>query len=318
MTQSPHITDLLSSEQPYLTDGGFETTLVFYEGFDLPEFAAFTIMDTDEGRDATERYFTRYVELAKSRGRGYVLDTNTWRAGIAWAEPLGLSKEEILEANRQSCIWARGFRAKWESRALPIVINGVVGPAGDAYIADTDMSVGRAADIHLPQISRLAESGADMVSAITLTNSAEATGIVRAARRVGIPVVISFTLETDGYLPTGQSLGEAIAEVDAATDGYALYFMINCAHPDHFAETVNGSKDWLQRIGGVRANASRMSHAELDESEVLDDGDPAEFGQLHKALVAQLPNLKVLGGCCGTDHRHVAFVADHTSHSHAA
>lgn len=309
MVKTQRLTDFLNSSVPYLTDGGFETSMLFYEGFDLPEFAAFPIMDEPEGPDAVERYFTGFLEIAKAHGRGFVLDTNTWRAGLAWAEALGLSRQEMLDVNHRSVAWARRLRAKWETRALPIVIDGVVGPAGDAYLADTSMTPLVAEDIHFPQVHALAEAGADLVSAITLTNSAEGIGIVKAAARAEIPVVISFTLETDGHLPTGQALPDAIAEVDAATGAQAIYFMINCAHPDHFSDKLGGNSEWLERIGGVRANASRMSHAELDECEELDDGDPEEFGELHQDLLARLPNLRVFGGCCGTDRRHVGCVS---------
>ena len=162
----------------------------------------------------------------------------------------------------------------------------------------------------------MAEAGVDLVSAVTMTHTGEAIGIARAAVAAELPVVISFTVETDGRLPDGQTLCGAIAEVDAATDGAPLYFMVNCAHPDHFSSTLRG--DWVGRIGGVRANASRMSHAELDAAEVLDEGDPEEFGALHAAFATLLPNLRVVGGCCGTDHRHVRCAAQHLSADLAA
>ncbi|GFE66923.1 homocysteine S-methyltransferase family protein [Litoreibacter roseus] len=318
MTLTPRLNALIRSEQPYLTDGGFETSMLFHEGFDLPHFAAFTIMGKAAGLAAMDRYFTRFVEIAAKHKRGYVLDTNTWRAGAAWAPALGLSTTEMKSVNADAVSWARSFRLRWESRTLPIVINGIVGPAGDGYIATDALSAGAAQDTHAPQIHALAGAGVDMISALTITNAPEAVGIVRAAAAAHIPVVISFTLETDGRLPSGQTLADAIMEVDEATRKGPLYYMINCAHPDHFSDVVSEDAAWLARIGGVRANASRLSHAELDACETLDDGNPEEFGHQHAELARLLPSLKVVGGCCGTDHRHVGCVADHLNAPKAA
>jgi len=163
--------------------------------------------------------------------------------------------------------------------------------------------------IHAPQVRALGKAGVDMITAMTLTNSNEAVGIVRAAAEIDMPVAIAFTLETDGRLPSGQSLANAIATVDQATSARAAYFMINCAHPDHFASIFRNGGAWIERIGGLRTNASRMSHAELDEAEALDSGDPVELGHLHHDLLRYLPNIHLVGGCCGTDHRHVGCLA---------
>jgi homocysteine S-methyltransferase len=133
-------------------------------------------------------------------------------------------------------------------------------------------------------------------------------GFVRAARAAGLPSVVSFTVETDGRLPTGQPLGEAIRAVDDATDGAAAYFMVNCAHPDHFFHVLD-DETWTRRIHGIRCNASRQSHAELDACEVLDDGDPAEFGGQHRAIKDRMPWINIFGGCCGSDLRHVTQIA---------
>jgi S-methylmethionine-dependent homocysteine/selenocysteine methylase len=144
-----------------------------------------------------------------------------------------------------------------------------------------------------------------MVCAITLTYAEEAIGIVKTAGKHGIPVAIGFTTETDGRLPSGQALHDAIEEVDAATNSAAAYFMVNCAHTEHFDDALQAGERWTARVRGIRANASRLSHAELDEAEELDDGDPSEFGRLYRRLRKRLPHLSVFGGCCGTDHRHI-------------
>jgi homocysteine S-methyltransferase len=172
------------------------------------------------------------------------------------------------------------------------------------------MSVEDAALYHATQIGTFASTSVDLVTALTMTYVAEAIGIVRAARQSGLPVVIGFTVETDGRLPSGQPLRQAIEQVDAETDGATAYFMINCAHPSHFYDVLEPGAAWTDRVRGLRANASRMSHAELDEAEELDAGDPEELANEYVALRERLPQLTVLGGCCGTDHRHVEAISE--------
>lgn len=299
----------LDDRRLYLADGGLETTLVFHEGIELPHFAACAIVEDDNARQVMHRYFGRFLAIAERRGTGFVLDTVTWRGGVHWGAALARSAEEMLRLNRVSAEFAKEIRDRWSGRVDSILINGVVGPAGDGYAPDNLLDADTAEAAHAPQIAALAESGIDLVSAITMTHAGEAAGIVRAAVAKGLPVVVSFTVETDGRLPEGQALGDAISEVDEITGEAPLYYMVNCAHPDHFAGKLEGT--WTRRVGGVRANASRLSHAELDASETLDDGDPDEFGALHATFAARLPNLRMVGGCCGTDHRHVGCVAGH-------
>jgi homocysteine S-methyltransferase len=293
----------------FLTDGGLETTLIFREGYDLPCFAAFTLLEDETGRDALRAYFAPYLDIASERGAGFVLDTATWRASGDWGAALGYSGDQLADANRRAVALAQELRAARDTERTPILVNGVVGPRGDGYRVDTQMSAEDAQGYHAAQIGAFAEAGVDMVTAVTMTYADEAIGIARAAQAVGLPVVISFTVETDGRLPSGQALGEAIEQVDAATGRAPSYFMINCAHPTHFASVLANAGDWARRIGGLRANASTLSHAELDEAEELDDGDPVDLGARYRELRPWLPAIAVLGGCCGTDHRHIAEVA---------
>ena len=280
-----------------ITDGGMETTLIFHEGLDLPHFASFVLIEDEAGREALRTYYRRYIDIARSRGVEIILDTPTWRANRDWGERLGYSPEELADVNR------RAVGLLEELRSPEVVISGCVGPRGDGYEVGTAMSAEEAENYHAPQINTFAATSVDLVSALTLTYADEAIGIVRAARAADVPVVISFTVETDGRLPSGQALGDAIEQADAETDRAASFFMVNCAHPTHFAETLRG--DWLERLRGVRANASKKSHAELDEAEELDEGDPAELAAAYVDLRSRLPELNVVGGCCGTDHRHV-------------
>ena len=312
------VENLNNTERFYLSDGGLETYMIFEKGFDLPCFSAAVLLDTAEGRQAMTDYFERYIAMARETRRGFVIDAPTWRAGAAWSEPLGLSLIDTIAINRRAVNFVSDIRTRHESPDLPILVNGLVGPAGDAYAPGTMLTMQDAILTHAPQIHALGRAGVDMISAMTLTHAGEAAGIAAAARDIDVPVAIAFTLETDGRLPSGQPLSEAILEVDDATDGAPLYYMINCAHPDHFRHVLAASEPWIARIGGLRANASRMSHAELDEAEALDDGDPAELGRLSTALLELLPNIRVVGGCCGTDHRHVGCIALHDQDRAAA
>jgi len=294
-----------------LTDGGLETTLVFHEGVELPYFAAFDLLKDDVGFERLRSYFRCYAEIARDQGMGLVLESPTWRANRDWAEKLGYDAVQLADANRKAIGLMLEIRAEYETPDSPMPISGNIGPRGDGYRAEARMTVQQARDYHRAQIDTFAQTDADMVAAFTMTYPEEAIGIVLAARDANIPVVISFTLETDGRLPSGDTLQHAIERTDAETGGYAAYFMINCAHPTHFERELKNGGAWTQRIRGLRANASKRSHAELDESTDLDAGNPVELGHEYHTLHALLPTLCVVGGCCGTDHRHVAAIGNH-------
>ncbi|MFM1815276.1 MAG: hypothetical protein RLZ98_1971 [Pseudomonadota bacterium] len=312
------VEQLLKTDRPFLTDGGLETWLFFQRGFQAPEFAAIVLLDDELARQAMRHYFDGFLALAESSMTGFVLDTNTWRGCSHWGPKLNRSKADMLRLSRDAVAFAREIRDAWRTRVSPIIINGVIGPAGDGYAPGRVPDPTEARETHRPQIETLAQAGVDMISAITMTNSGEAIGIAEVAAEVQLPAVISFTVETDGRLPIGQPLGDAIQLVDAVTNGWPCYYMVNCAHPDHFRKIFASGQDWISRIGGIRANASRLSHAELDIAEKLDEGNPVEFGQLYADLVDLLPNLRVVGGCCGTDHRHVRSVSQNLHVQNAA
>ena len=309
MPQYRHSLPQLSG-RPFITDGGLETTLMFLEGIDLPCLAAFPLALNETGRETLARYFEPYLAEARSRGLGVILDTPTWRANPDWAAKLGYSLGELREANRRSVQFAVELRNAYGSPSVPIVINGVVGPREDGYVVGDTMSAAEAESYHGFQIEAFRDSEADMVSAITMTYADEGAGIALAARLSGLPAVISFTVETNGRLPSGESVREAIERTDAATDAYPAYYMINCAHPEHFRSELTPGEPWLARLRGLRANASRKSHAELDASPELDIGDPTQLGREYRALRSTLPHLCVVGGCCGTDHRHIRAICE--------
>jgi homocysteine S-methyltransferase len=303
-----HALPQLAGDRLFLTDGGLETSLIFHQGIELPDFAAFTLLDDEAGRAALRAYFADYLAAAREQGAGFLLDTATWRANPDWAAGLGYDEEAVARVNRDAVAFARELRDAAGEAPGPILISGAIGPRGDGYRADVRMTAAEAEAYHGLQVRALADGGADLVAAVTMTYPDEAIGIARAAAAAGIPAVISFTVETDGRLPDGTELHEAIEQVDAETLGYPAYFMVNCAHPSHFAGTLERGGAWLDRIGGLRANASAKSHAELDAADELDEGDPAALGADYAELRPRLRNVRVLGGCCGTDVRHVTAV----------
>jgi homocysteine S-methyltransferase len=296
------------TEGPFLADAGMETTLVFEHGIDLPCFAAFPLLETESGTRAIRGYFEPFLELARRHRTGFVMDTLSWRANRDWGAQLGYSPDDLAEVNRRCVAFAQQLLD--EAGDVPVVVNGVVGPRGDAYRPEETMSSEEAERYHRDQIETLSATAADMVTGLTLTNAEEAVGIARAARAAGLPVAISFTVETDGLLPTGQSLEDAVEQVEAESDGAPVYYMVNCAHPTHFDRALPADAAWLGRLAGIRANASTKSHAELDEAEELDPGDPVDLAERYRGLQARLPNLAVIGGCCGTDIGHITRIAD--------
>lgn len=297
----------------FLTDGGIETTLIFHDGIELPDFAAFPLVERPEGELALARYFLAYAELARHHRTGLVLESATWRANSDWGARLGFDAVRLARANRLAIRMLERIRRRYEREAGPIVVSGCVGPRGDGYVPTQAMSAEEARAYHAAQIATFASTGADLVTAITMNYVEEAVGIARAARDAGLPSAISFTVETDGSLPTGQPLRQAILQVDIETGAAPAYYLINCAHPAHFAGVLDEGAEWTRRIRGIRANASCRSHAELNSAPDLDAGDPDALAADYAELKRRLPWLNVFGGCCGTDPRHIDAIARATA-----
>ncbi|MHC4223091.1 MAG: homocysteine S-methyltransferase family protein [Planctomycetota bacterium] len=300
----------LSGDRLFLTDGGLETDFIFNHGIDLPLFACITLfLGEGEHLPLLRRYYEDYIQAGKDGGYGFVLESANWRASPGWLEQLDVPEEEWAPLNKRAIEFLAELREAHETPDFPMVISSQIGPRGDGYSIEGKVTIEEARAYHSWQANLFAETEADMITTMTMNCVEEAIGIALAAKDAGMPLVLSFTVETDGRLPSGTPLGEAIEAVDKATDGYPVYFMLNCAHPDHFDRTLAEGGAWVSRIRSLRANASRLSHAELDECEELDPGDPAEFGHLHAQLRKSFPAFTVFGGCCGTDHRHVEEVA---------
>ena len=301
--------------RPMVTDGGMETDLIFHHGIDLPHFAAFPLLESARGQALLADYYDGYAAIARRAGAGLVLESSTWRANPDWGGRLGYSAADLARVNTAAIALLARLRERYETTVTDIVVSGMVGPQDDDYQPGQLPSADEAAAYHRPQIDAFAQAGADMVSALTLTSTGEAIGIVQAARAAGLPVTISFTVETDGRLPGGLSLAQAITEVDDA--GGPDYFMVNCAHPTHIEPALAEPGPWRERLVGVRYNASAKSRAELDQATELDDGSPRLLAAAHAQLSPLLPRLSVVGGCCGTDARHVATLwgVDHEASS---
>lgn len=294
----------------FLTDSGIETDLIFHEGFELPEFASFVLLDDERGLTALDRYFRRHADIALRHGCGVILETPTWRASRDWGARIGYPVAELRRVNEAAAGLLSRVREDYVGAGgSPVAISGCVGPRAQEYRPDERMGEDEAADYHAEQVQALATTDVDLVHAMTITYAAEAIGFARAAAGVGVLAAISFTTRTDGRLPEGSSLADAVAEVDAATSAGPVYYGVNCAHPSHFESALPGGS-MAARVRSVRANASRLSHEELDESPVLDEGDPAELAGDYLRLRAQHPGITILGGCCGTDARHVLAIAD--------
>jgi homocysteine S-methyltransferase len=292
----------------FVTDAGLETQFIFLDGIELPLFASFDLLKTETGTRHLRRYYERYARMARDHALGLVLETPTWRANRDWAAKLGYDRAALADANCRAVELMLEIRARFETPDRPVVVSGNLGPRGDGYSPAARMTIAQAREYHAEQIATFAATEADMVSVFTMNYVEEAAGVAQAARVHGMPLAVSFTLETDGRLPSGDCLGAAIKRTDEASDGHPAYYMINCAHPTHFQHVLQPGAQWLWRIRGLRANASRRSHAELDASTELDAGDPHELAAHYRALRPQLPRLAVVGGCCGTDHRHVASI----------
>jgi S-methylmethionine-dependent homocysteine/selenocysteine methylase len=286
-----------------------ETTAIFHEGWDLPYFAAFVLLDSDRGRKALADYFDRYVPMAIGANAGFILESPTWRANPDWGAKIGYGRNALASNNLAAIEFLLDLRDRYETQGSPMVVSGAIGPRGDGYVASEMMTADEAAHYHAFQIGVLRDAGADLVSAFTMTNANEAQGVALAAKDANMPCVISFTVETDGRLPAGETLAEAIESCDAATGDGPAYYMINCAHPTHFDHVLDAGGAWMNRIRGIRANSSRCSHAELDNAPELDIGDPVELGGQYAELLRRFPHINVLGGCCGTDHRHVDCIS---------
>lgn len=305
--------DLLS-HTVLLTSGGSQTTLMYKHNCQLRAFATYELLFSEQWNGTMRRMVEEYGDVAVKRGVPLLLDTETWRASANWYSTLQTPEEQRAQVHalalQQAQEVAQYVRDKSGGR-VPVMIHGVVGPRKDAYLHDASLSVQVAREYHSAQVAEMRALGVGLVGAYTLTSSAEGAGFAAAAAAAGMDCMVSFTLDVDGRLPSGEELGEAIAKVGAGEGRAPVCYMVNCVHPRYIREVVERARGeaWVGRIGGVRANASAKSHAELAASDELDEGDAVEWAKEVVGLREVLPGLKVIGGCCGTGAEHCEEIA---------
>ena len=294
----PHETD-----QRFLVFAATGTDLIFNRDVEVPGFATFALVEDPKAQPVLVQQMRDLMEVAAENDLGCIIDTLTWMANRDRAAPLGFDDDRLAALNRKAVALMCELRE--EATRDDVLVALCIGPSRDAYAKLAPMSVEDARAYHAIQIGSVADKGIDLVHAYTFNQVEEAAGAVLAAKDCGVPIVVAFVVETDGCLADGTGLEAAIDNVDALTDGAAAYFMVNCAHPDHFSHVLTGHP----RLKGLAVNASRCSHAELDEAAELDDGDPEELGAEVAQLVRQYPSLSIVGGCCGSDMRHMRKMA---------
>lgn len=291
------------SEQRFLVYAGTGTDLIFNHGLELPGFASFPLLEKPETRAVLAEQMRALVQLSGEMGVGCILDAPTWMANADRAAPLGYDAEQLKAVNQDGVALMEEVRA--EAARDDVLVSACIGPRHDPYADVLAMSVEQARQYHGPQLSALTETSVDLVTAYTFNRLHEAAGCVLAAKDLGMPIIMSLVVETDGCLADGTELVDAVNQIDAATEDYALFYMVNCAHPSHFAHALGNHP----RLKGVVVNASSCSHAELDEAEELDEGDPRQLGLEIADIIRTNPSVCVFGGCCGTDMRHLRTMA---------
>jgi len=289
------------------TAGGFETWMQYVDGFKLRHFCAFELLNDARGLGCLRDYHRKVVEAATANGFGVINEGLHYRSSRDWGELIGFSREALLEINVRGIEFYRDFAREYAGPDTPMLVGGVVGPRGDAYSIGRLPDAAEAEDYHSEQIRIFREAGADHVTAMTFSSVDEAIGVARAAKSVGIPVVISLLLARGGRLKGGETLEEAITRVDSATDDAPAYYMINCTHPTEFEPALTAGK-WISRLGGFMPNAVAMETLDLCKLGHLEDGDPVELGAQMGALAQRFPHINVWGGCCGTDGRHIGEI----------
>ncbi|MCP5083255.1 MAG: homocysteine S-methyltransferase family protein [Alphaproteobacteria bacterium] len=292
-----------------LTEGGIETYMQYKKGHELRHFCLFDLLNDAQAVTDLRTYHERLIEVALKHKVGAILDGLHYRTSQYWGELLGYSRQELREIVVQGIEFYKGLAKQYETVESPMPVSGVVGPRGDAYAVGHIMTVDEAEDYHSEQLRTMKQAGADFATALTFSQVDEAIGVVRASQTLDFAVVVSFALGADGKLKTGPSLGAAIAAVDAATQNGPAYYMVNCTHPVDFAPAFNAPGPWVDRLGGLRPNASSLAHGVLCQLGRLEEGNPVELGQQMADMATRFPQINVWGGCCGTDYAHIDQIA---------
>jgi homocysteine S-methyltransferase len=293
----------------YLTEGGTETEILYKWGYELPEFAMFTLLENAEANECVLGMYRRYFDVAEAYGTGILVTGHDYRASPDWARKLGYSLKGLTEMQHRTIQFLTDIRAEYEGRVSDVYVSGCIGPRGDAYGTGGGISEAESEDYHSVQLSNLVETDADMAIAQTFNNIPEAIGVVRAATAIGIPIGVCLTLTTDALLRSGPTLKEAVETIDDRTGGAAAWFGTNCSHPVEFEPAISEAGAWAERLRYIRPNATQMEKIALCKLGHLEDGDPVELGHQIGDVARRFPNADILGGCCGTDERHLGEIA---------
>lgn len=306
-TQRPRLPH--ESDRLFLTDGGTETWLIHKRGLEVPHFSSFHLLRDRAATEAIRGYYRAFAAIAVDHGTAFIFDSLTYRASRDWGALFGYSREALEDANHACLALYREVASEAGLVDDDVVISGCVGPMRDAYEGNDAPSADAAEAYHRAQIATFRKADVDVVTALSLSSSQEALGIARAGRAAGVPVAISFMVEKDHRLQSGETLHAAIEAVDRATDRAVAYYLINCAHPLDFGPAL-AHEPWIERVRGVRANASKHDHAFLSRMDHLDEGDADELAGQYGDLKARFPHMNVFGGCCGTDFHHVRKISE--------
>jgi S-methylmethionine-dependent homocysteine/selenocysteine methylase len=292
----------------YLSEGGTETEISYKYGFELPEFAMFPLLDNPEAVSQMQGMYRKYLDVVAKHGMCALIGGLDYRASPDWGKLLGYSPQGLAEANHKSIDFLREVASEYASDIPEILIQGLIGPRGDAYERNISISENEAEDYHSIQLTTLKEANVDLALAITFNNVSESIGVARAAKKIGVPLAISLSLDSTSKLNSGPSLAEAITTIDAETDLAPEFYLINCSHPLEYEPAIE-SGDWINRVRGVRPNASKMEKIELCQIGHLEDGDPVELGAQCGDLARRYPHMDIWGGCCGTWDTHLDQIA---------
>lgn len=300
---------IAGSGELFLTEGGSETEIMYRHGFELPEFAMFTLLENPKAVPIMRDMFCAQLDVAAEFGLSFLLTGLDYRASPDWGAKLGYSAQGLADANISAIEFLRDIAQGYEDQIPRLLVGGILGPRGDAYDLNQNITAESAEDYHSVQLNTLKAAGVDFVSAQTFNNVPEAVGVCKAASKMGVALSVGLTLDSTCRLKSGPSLAEAITEIDALTGEQAPdFYLLNCSHPVEYEPALENAS-WIKRLRGVRPNASKMEKLALCKLGHLEDGDPVELGAQLGDLSQRFPHMDIFGGCCGTGDSHLREIA---------
>jgi len=293
----------------FLTEGGIETEIIYKHGFELPEFAMFTLLENPRAVGVMRDMFRRQLDVAAEFAMSVLLTGLDYRASPDWGARLGYSQHGLAEINIRAIEFLREIASEYHEQIPRILIGGIIGPRGDAYQLNKTITSVEAEDYHAVQLATLKAAKVDFACALTFNNTPEAIGVARAATTIGVPLTVSLTVNSNGRLKSGPTVAEAVKSIDAEAGKSApAFYMLNCSHPVEFEPALTEGA-WLERLRGFRPNASKMEKIALCKLGHLEEGNPVELGRLMGDLARRIPHMDIWGGCCGTGETHLREIA---------